>query len=427
MMRSNRFKKVIFGALLMVLSLIILEAAVLVAYGLFKHQLFPYTKYRSLIHSVAASTHGVKDIKDPGVVHELKPIVHPYFGYTFNPNGKWISEYGFIDPNLSSPIPPPAKGLTAAVLGGSFATLTCIHAEKHLIEQLSALGSPVRIVNLALGGYKQPQQLIILTYLLSLGAHFDLVINIDGFNEVALPTAENMPNGVFPLYPRQWHLLMADVHDPEIKMKLLLLDKIREEERQLAAFFDGLPSRSAVGCLIWRAINRNIQQKKYEAESDIARTPAGSRPFVTGPPFSAKTETDVYTYLANHWARCSLLMNDICQTNGIRYFHFLQPNQYLAGSKPMGAREKKIAIYPDHPYRPGVVQGYPILRKTGEQLLKNIEFHDMTMIFSNHNELLYNDACCHLNEKGYAIFANAIDRIIVDAAAAGIPSSASSK
>ena len=35
-------------------------------------------------------------------------------------------------------------------------------------------------------GYKQPQQLLILSYFLSIGQSFDVVVNIDGFNEVAI-------------------------------------------------------------------------------------------------------------------------------------------------------------------------------------------------------------------------------------------------
>jgi len=42
-----------------------------------------------------------------------------------------------------------------------------------------------------------------LNYLLALGARFDLFINLDGFNEVALPPAENIPKGVFLFFPRK--------------------------------------------------------------------------------------------------------------------------------------------------------------------------------------------------------------------------------
>ena len=43
-------------------------------------------------------------------------------------------------------------------------------------------------------GYKQPQQALVLAYFLSIGQPFDLVINIDGLNEVALSPLNNQQN-----------------------------------------------------------------------------------------------------------------------------------------------------------------------------------------------------------------------------------------
>jgi hypothetical protein len=79
-------------------------------------------------------------------------------------------------------------------------------------------GKEIVILSLATGGYKQPQQLMALTYLLALGAHFDLVINVDGFNEVALPAAENVPQGYSPYYPRGWQLQVGPLDMEQRKL-----------------------------------------------------------------------------------------------------------------------------------------------------------------------------------------------------------------
>lgn len=42
------------------------------------------------------------------------------------------------------------------------------------------------VLNLGQGGWKQPQQLLALNYFLSLGQRFDVIVNLDGFNEIAL-------------------------------------------------------------------------------------------------------------------------------------------------------------------------------------------------------------------------------------------------
>src|SRR4030095_13628597 len=54
-------------------------------------------------------------------------------------------------------------------------------------------------------GYKQPQQLLVLSYFLSIGQTFDLVLNIDGFNEVALGSLNN-ERGLDISMPSAMHL-----------------------------------------------------------------------------------------------------------------------------------------------------------------------------------------------------------------------------
>jgi hypothetical protein len=55
-------------------------------------------------------------------------------------------------------------------------------------------------------GWKQPQQPLALSYFLSLGAKYDVVMNLDGFNELALPFLNNLRAGVYPFFPRLWNL-----------------------------------------------------------------------------------------------------------------------------------------------------------------------------------------------------------------------------
>ncbi len=65
------------------------------------------------------------------------------------------------------------------------------------------------------------------------------------------------------------------------------------------------------------------------------------------------------------------------------------------------------------PYRKGVERGYPHLIEAGKQLRhQGIRFHDLTMLFANHDEQLYVDSCCHLNERGYGMIAEAIGKVL---------------
>jgi hypothetical protein len=107
-------------------------------------------------------------------------------------------------------------------------------------------------------------------------------------------------------------------------------------------------------------------------------------------------------------------MDDLCRRNGAVYFHFLQPNQYVAGSKPMGMEEAAIALDQNLLYGPSVLRGYPHLREVGTHLAAELNFRDMTMIFSTTPSVVYSDNCCHLTKDGYRIFSRQIGKIIVD-------------
>ncbi len=68
---------------------------------------------------------------------------------------------------------------------------------------------PPQVVALGFPGYKQPQQLLALTYFLSLGAEYDLIINLDGYNDIVLPFTDIYRVGVNPFFPRNWNLRIA--------------------------------------------------------------------------------------------------------------------------------------------------------------------------------------------------------------------------
>ena len=99
----------------------------------------------------------------------------------------------------------------------------------------------------------------------------------------------------------------------------------------------------------------------------------------------------------------------------MHYYHFLQPNQYVNGSKPLSDKEKKIAINPNNPYSKHAKKGYPELRKYGIELYhQDVNFYDLTMIYYKIEKTLYRDDCCHVNKTGYDIVAKKIGRTILD-------------
>ena len=112
--------------------------------------------------------------------------------------------------------------------------------------------------------------------------------------------------------------------------------------------------------------------------------------------------------LADHWARAALQMRALAEANGARYVHVLQPNQYVDGSKPMGAEERARAIGVG-PFADAVRLGYPMLLARGAALREaGLQLIDGTGVYAEVEEPIYIDDCCHVTDAGYERVAQAI-------------------
>ena len=414
-------KKIVFTCILLAILLLFLETAAFLTYLIKNKRAFPRSEYRSLMFAVSKNNY-TADYRNEriesggGAVYD---VIHPYLGFVQDPQReKTVSNYGFPD-NVNPIVSRLDNKVVIGVFGGSFAKETYIYGRNTLVKVLQSMGKDINVINFAMGGYKQQQQLLTLAYFLSLGAEFDIIINIDGFNEVALPPAENIPMGVFPVYPRSWYFKVANLfNDPGTLTQIARLWTLEQKRKNWAQFFIKRHLYHSIAlCLLWQIRDKLLVNERSEAILALKKynKRIDSSYLVTGPPYSFPNDKALYDYLANVWKRCSLQMNAICEANGIRYYHFLQPNQYVEGSKPMKKEEIEIAINNKHIYKPGAVMGIPYLRKYGDELIDlGVNFRDLTMIFSDVEEVIYRDDCCHLNEEGYKIIANTIGLVIID-------------
>jgi hypothetical protein len=158
--------------------------------------------------------------------------------------------------------------------------------------------------------------------------------------------------------------------------------------------------------LIWRARSRQLETRLREVIAGIQNYQGDESFLSTGPSIQPATQAELYANLVQIWEDSSKQMQAICLANDIQYFHFLQPNQYDTGSKPLSELELKTAFLEDYPYRPGVERGYPLLKEAGRRLIAaGVHFVDLTDIFKATPESVYVDTCCHLNERGNEIIA----------------------
>ena len=360
-------------------------------------------------------------------------VIHPYLGYTFDParsseemtsywkRGRRINRHGFI--GTDEPLARvPGERFVVAVLGGSVALELTIDGTDRIADKIRrsprVAGREVEIVTLAVNGYKQPQQLMALAYYLSLGAHFDLVVNLDGFNEIVLPQVEHERFEVFPFYPRSWYWRVQEVPDPALRRAMGAVSYLEDQRRVRAKQFSRRPWRySSVWNLAWKVIDRRLQDRIASAREVLFGSAGGGdrSAAAQGPPFTAYEDREaMLAELADHWARCSIAMHDLCEARGIPYVHFLQPNQYVPGSKPIGAEERAVAVQEGGRLQRAVVAGYPSLISAAASLVnEGVAFHDLTGVFAEIEAALYGDTCCHLNEEGNRRLGEAIGEILV--------------
>lgn len=356
-------------------------------------------------------------------------VVHPYVGNVFNPN--WpkplegenpVTEFGYCNSGSLIHKRDPGK-VIIGVVGGSVASkFTCLGGE-HLKECLrtspSFADKELVVVNFALAGHKQPQQVMSLMYALSLGCEFDLLLNIDGFNEVTLYPSDNWAKGIFPLFPRGWHFTAASLPDPTSRRLLGQMTYYEEEREDWAVRFQGWGSFSPTWNLIWYLRDRSLANRAQRCAVALAEHKPDKRlPYAaTGPWRYFRSEEELYAELVAIWKRCSLILQRVCQGHGIRYYHFLQPNQYDPGSKELTAEERKKAWQEFHTLRRGAEKGYPRLRLAGQALREEgVRFHDLSRIFVPRKETVYNDPCCHLNQRGNELLAEAIADVLMETA-----------
>lgn len=367
-------------------------------------------------------------------------VLHPYLGFVADPEAAPAStetpfsptstDFGFPRNRADLFAEPEPDELTVAVFGGSVAYILATHNQQLFADRLAQTWrfkhKKLRVLNFALPGYKQPQQLMALAYALSLGVKIDIVVNVDGFNEVALPYEENLKDGVFPFYPRSWRYRVSQL-DPHILNARGLSVHLQKRRAQRATFFSRPPWRfSFTSAALWKLLDLQLARQLTAAQTIPLSEPSSLNAYQTrGPTTSYPSDAAMYESFATLWQRSSEAMHALCSSLGIEYHHFLQPNQYVAGSKPLSESEQQIAWREDHRYRRGVVEGYPLLIQYGQKLRENnISFSDLTQIFADVEETLYIDDCCHFNIKGNAIMAKTIATILTRYRASGRVSAA---
>jgi hypothetical protein len=376
---------------------------------------------------------------DEGSGDALTPVgLHPYFGPTHRPGIPFdppaelrtgdadevvaTNNFGF-PARVNYPFAKTDdRQFIIGVFGGSVGAYFCRIGAARLEEILRQSGSfnnrePVTLC-FSHEGYKQPQQLLVLNYFLSIGQLFDLVINIDGFNEVALGRINDQYGWDISM-PSHEHLdaLINVVNQATLTpAKLESLARIVQYRQQLNDLAER-SNRTRVASVefalrhYYDFLRRRYEQERVRFDGLPSNPPADSPIHVT-PKVRPRTGSAVYEDIAANWRSASVLMQQLLAARNIPYVHVLQPNQYYS-TRVFSPAERATAFNDGSPFKEGAANGYPFLEKALEPGAFNA-----VHLFDAAHEDVYMDNCCHYTRAGNRLLADFIAKAVLDARAA---------
>ncbi|TXT33379.1 MAG: hypothetical protein FD138_1893 [Planctomycetota bacterium] len=324
--------------------------------------------------------------------HSQFESLHPYLGWVFNPDSDQpavfanerlpVNSLGFVDAGESVRKRSPDR-IIVGVFGGSVAQQVTTSCEAALRKQLDDVpelaGKDLQIVRLAMSGFKQPQQLMALNYILTLGGEFDVVINLDGYNETAL-AEENDRSGIFAAYPWLWSARLQDVVDPRLFSLSYRLLQVRASRQQAAQWITQSSIRWTNSAnLFWLLRDNWLHQQRIDLEHELLAT------FRTqGHGFAQQGPKQLYGR--------SEQMDDHLVNEELKRFYA-----------------------PDESQAQSVARLYPQLIGAGAELRgKQVHFHDLTQLFVDETDTIYADYFCHYNQRGNELLGSTLAQRIVE-------------
>ena len=365
----------------------------------------------------------------------LGEAVHPYFGFTHRPGvpfeipeplrrGSRVPErlqtnnLGFASPHDYPFKKSSDDQFLVGIFGGSVGVWFCQIGAPRLVDALKrqAFFKDKDVVPLCFAheGYKQPQEAAVLAYFLSLGQPFDLVVNIDGFNDVALGSL-NSERGLDFTMPSVQHLepLVNLVNQSALTPeKLETLATIFRDRRLLLDLTDRIGAN--------RLASVNFVLERYYATvldryvsglgrfSTLPSNPTDNAFVQVAPPLHGRNPAALHADIAATWRDASVLMRDMLAERNAPYFHFLQPNQYFS-ARVFSPAEAAVALNEGSPFKKHVEAGYGAMVAAGAALRQSdVHFFDATRVFDREPADVYMDDCCHYTQAGNYILADFI-------------------
>ena len=320
--------------------------------------------------------------------------LHPFYGNVRSTH----------DLNLASHEKEKECALVVGLLGGSVAQDVSSSFRLALLRHVESLGSRVWPIwiDMAHDSYRQPQQVQALVDKLAGGTRFDVVVSVDGFNEAVNP---------FSFFPREWPYIVGMTTEQQIVARRILA--LRDEQGSARGWMDF--GGQTFGLLRRLRLDR-IERLVVRHHMDLFTAGKTHYSLEKHGPMSMHTDGRSRAAIEK-WYRGARLLASLAMRHGAEYYHFLQPNQYFPDTKPLTEEELVKAFKQRSSWRQHAHRAYPLLTEYGHRLREQgVEFSDLSGIYAHNRETLYIDDCCHLNDRGNELLADAMLRRIIEAA-----------
>jgi hypothetical protein len=365
-----------------------------------------------------------------------KQRLHPYFGYTgpYSLNSKTVSTnnlgFGQFQKRLV-PFKPEPNDFLVFVFGSSIAANVAVAPQggvplQDILQKLPQLREKnVVVYNMAQGPQKQPQPLMELGFLLALGQHIDLVLNVEGTVEFTSGLS-NFESGIDPIFPPAAtlgaigrELAPVDSSSADYYELAFRLSRDRAAVKSYSKLVT--ESVSGLGFLKNRFIlgyyARNLANDLANYEKTITRKGGweDTQKLLSLDMSVTVTKDNVIDAIFQTWLRCSDLMKLMANSSGAAFLEIVHPNPYHSKKKLTPSEQAALAIPETDYMRRASSEGYNMIEQRID-MLKSRNIITALTLFDDNPETIYIDSTGHFSRSGEII----LGQFIADQVAAKV-------
>jgi hypothetical protein len=347
-------------------------------------------------------------------INDIPRKIHPYFGFTLKPGYRGTNNHGFPS-SYNYPYRSHANTFVVGIIGGSVSMQLANDnssrtiLEDGLLNMLSRNGfESVRLLSIGSGGWRQPQTFYAFAYYLDM---VDMVLFLDGYNEIS-----RLEEGKVAEWPARypWRSLYVMLSTSDLPVEsLTIVGEIAFLERKLKSMTNSLSrfpwNRSLFLHSLWRiASNRRLKRIALLREENDTMLSREISPHTSLNESAVNKDVHIEDYF-DFYYRLSLWQHLISKEQGVPYFHFVQPNQYVRNSKAFSDEEREKYLTLGKNQTAKVSKYYEKLDTIIVKLSSDgVNSFQLSGIFKEVADTVYRDNCCHLNERGNIIMAEKI-------------------